>query len=93
MGMQPTTTEVDAYNQAINDQIAGQLGVDSYSPGSFNAMKEVQDRALAGQFNMLDLPGPRSQVRRARWIFLTLKLQTLETKALCPRSSSERSGT
>jgi hypothetical protein len=56
-GMQPTTTEVDAYNQAINEQIAAQLGVDSYSPGSFNAMKEVQDRALAGQYNVVGLPG------------------------------------
>ena len=53
----PTTPEVDAYNQAINEQIAGQLGVDSYSPGSFNAMKEVQDRALAGQYNVVGLPG------------------------------------
>jgi len=34
--MQPTTTEVDAYNQAINEQIADQLGISSYSPATYN---------------------------------------------------------
>ena len=32
----PTTPEVDAYNQAINQQIADQLGISSYSPATYN---------------------------------------------------------
>lgn len=34
-GMQPTTTEVDAYNAAINAEIADQLGVDVYNPVTY----------------------------------------------------------
>ena len=46
-GMQPTTPEVDAYNQAINQQIADQLGISSYSPATYNPNA---------------VPGPLSQV-------------------------------
>lgn len=56
-GMQPTTTEVDAYNAAINAQIADQLGIASYSPGTFNPMKEAQNIALAGGYNVTGMPG------------------------------------
>lgn len=48
--MQPTTTEVDAYNAALNAEIADSLGIASYDPATFSPMRTVQQQARAGQF-------------------------------------------
>lgn len=40
-GMQPTTSEVDAYNAALNAEIADQLGIGTYNPVTYGAPSPI----------------------------------------------------